>query len=80
MQTRRREDRDAVRLVRVRSSAVVARAREVLLAACLGSALDADHFLAAGSIRLSRATALAGRPWGHSLAMLILAVRGRMLW
>ncbi|CBJ32551.1 conserved unknown protein [Ectocarpus siliculosus] len=50
-----------------------AAALEVLFAACVGSALDLDHFLAAGSVRLSRATALAGRPWGHCVAALIVA-------
>lgn len=52
-----------------------AAARETFCAACLGSALDLDHFLAAGSLRLSRATGLAERPWGHSLAALVVAVR-----
>lgn len=52
-----------------------AAALEVLFAASVGSALDLDHFLAAGSVRLSRATALAGRPWGHCVAALIVAVR-----
>ncbi|CAM9693075.1 unnamed protein product [Ectocarpus sp. 12 AP-2014] len=50
-----------------------AAALEVLFAACVGSALDLDHFLAAGSVRLSRATALGGRPWGHCVAALIVA-------
>ncbi|CAM9877347.1 unnamed protein product, partial [Ectocarpus fasciculatus] len=50
-----------------------AAALEVLFAACVGSALDLDHFLAAGSLRLSRATGLAGRPWGHCVAALIVA-------
>lgn len=54
-----------------------AAALEVLFAACVGSALDLDHFLAAGSLRLSRATALAGRPWGHCVAALIVAVRSK---
>lgn len=48
---------------------------ESLLAACLGSALDVDHFLAAGSLRLSKASGLAQRPWGHSVAVLLAAVR-----
>lgn len=54
---------------------IEAGAWEVFLAACLGSALDLDHFLAAGSVRISRATALPGRPWGHSVAAFVLAVR-----
>lgn len=58
--------------VRRASAAVVA---EVVLAACAGSALDLDHFVAAGSLRLSRAMDLAGRPWGHCVAALVVAVR-----
>lgn len=50
--------------------------REILFVACVGSALDLDHFLAAGSLRLSRATSLGERPWGHSVVALFLAVRG----
>lgn len=48
---------------------------EVAFAACIGIALDLDHFLAAGSLRLSKATSLAGRPWGHCVAALVVAVR-----
>lgn len=53
--------------------------KEILLTACCGSMLDFDHFLAAGSLRLSRATGLAERPWGHCVAAVVLAVseRGR---
>lgn len=50
-------------------------AAEIFFAACVGSLLDLDHFLAAGSLRLSRATGLDGRPWGHSVAALVVAVR-----
>lgn len=48
---------------------------EIVFAAFVGSALDLDHFLAAGSLRLSRATGLPGRPWGHCVAALVVAVR-----
>lgn len=48
---------------------------EIVFAACVGSALDVDHFMAAGSLRLSKATGLAGRPWGHCVAALVAAVR-----
>ncbi|CAM9419998.1 unnamed protein product [Pylaiella littoralis] len=53
-------------------SASAAAVAEIVLAACVGSALDLDHFLAAGSLRLSRATGLAGRPWGHCVAALVV--------
>lgn len=50
--------------------------KEAFLTACLGSALDVDHFLAAGSLQLSEAAGLARKPWGHSIAALVSAVRG----
>ena len=50
-------------------------AREAFVAACVGSLLDFDHFLAAGSIRLSQATGLSSRPWCHSVMALFVAVR-----
>lgn len=53
---------------------------EVVFAACVGSALDLDHFVAAGSLRLSRATGLAERPWGHCVAALVVAVREERSW
>ncbi|CAN0491457.1 unnamed protein product, partial [Scytosiphon promiscuus] len=46
---------------------------EALVAACVGSLLDLDHFLAAGSIRLSQATGLSNRPWCHSVVALFVA-------
>lgn len=47
--------------------------KEAFLTACLGSALDVDHFLAAGSLQLSEAAGLARKPWGHSIAALVSA-------
>lgn len=48
--------------------------REIIFTACCGSVLDFDHFLAAGSLKLSSATRLANRPWGHCVAAVVLAV------
>lgn len=48
--------------------------REIIFTACCGSVLDFDHFLAAGSLKLSSATRLANRPWGHCMAAVVLAV------
>lgn len=53
--------------------------KEMIFAGCFGSALDVDHFLAAGSLRLSRAIRVSGRPWGHSVAALLAMVR-RLRW
>ncbi|CAM9617294.1 unnamed protein product [Laminaria digitata] len=47
--------------------------REAFIAACIGSLLDVDHFLAAGSFRLSQATGLSNRPWCHSVVALFVA-------
>ncbi|CAM9582329.1 unnamed protein product, partial [Discosporangium mesarthrocarpum] len=47
---------------------------ELFLAGCLGSFVDLDHFVAAGSLRLSQALGLAARPWGHSILALFLGV------
>lgn len=68
---------DATESVPIRGwdSRMGADAMESFLAACLGSALDVDHFLAAGSLRLSKARGLTQRSWGHSIAVLLLAVR-----
>lgn len=54
--------------------------REAFIAACIGSLLDVDHFLAAGSIRLSQATGLSNRPWCHSVVALFVAVRNEVVW
>ena len=42
-------------------------ALELILALMIGSLLDADHFLAAGSPYLKAATNLQSRPFGHNL-------------
>jgi len=41
--------------------------RELIAAFTVGSWLDLDHFLAAGSLRLQDATRLSHRPFGHAL-------------
>jgi hypothetical protein len=46
----------------------------VCWAAALGAALDADHFLAARSLRLRDALSLPARPPGHALAFVAAAV------
>ena len=45
---------------------------QACLCGALASALDADHFLAAGSTQLADATKLGSRPWGHA-ALFVLA-------
>ncbi|CAM9177685.1 unnamed protein product [Scytosiphon promiscuus] len=56
-------------------SSVPAVVVEVVFTAGVGSLLDLDHFFAAGSLRLSKATGLAGRPWGHCvMALFVLAL------
>ena len=42
-------------------------ASELLSALMIGSLLDADHFIAAGSLSLKAATSLHSRPFGHNL-------------
>ncbi|CAM9377038.1 unnamed protein product, partial [Phaeothamnion confervicola] len=42
--------------------------KQLIAATLLGSALDVDHFLAAGSVRLSDASSLQHRPFGHCVA------------
>lgn len=59
----------------VRSSSAPGMAAEIVFAACMGSLLDLDHFFAAGSLRLSNATGLVGRPWGHCVMALFVVVR-----
>ena len=51
-------------------------ATSALASLCCGLAsvaLDGDHFLAAGSLRLSAALSLPGRPFGHSLLFVLAA-------
>jgi hypothetical protein len=43
------------------------RNKDVLLALLCGSAVDIDHFIAAGSASIAAATSLPLRPWGHAL-------------
>lgn len=45
---------------------------EVLLSMLVGSAVDVDHFLAAGSASLQAATHLSSRPWGHAVLCCII--------
>ena len=40
---------------------------DLFLSLFFGSAVDADHFIAAGALSLSAATHLESRPWGHCL-------------
>jgi len=48
------------------------RVRYALLAFVGGSALDADHFIAAGSLNLHTIETLSGRPATHSLGFIVL--------
>jgi hypothetical protein len=43
------------------------RNKDVILAFLCGSAVDIDHFIAAGSASIAAATSLPSRPWGHAL-------------
>lgn len=45
--------------------------RDTLAAAIVGSAVDLDHFVAAGSLSLRAATRLQSRPWLHSVLAVI---------
>lgn len=48
---------------------------ELLLSLFFGSAVDIDHFLAAGSASLHAATNLQSRPWGHAfLTCMIVSI------
>lgn len=51
---------------------------EVMLSMLIGSAVDVDHFIAAGSPSLAAATHLPSRPWGHSV--LVCAVFALAAW
>lgn len=44
--------------------------RDLFLAAVMSSAVDLDHFIAAGSLSLAKATHLQKRPFGHSVLVL----------
>ena len=44
--------------------------------AAAGVAVDADHFLAAGSLSLDAATSLPSRPWGHAVSVWAGVVAG----
>ena len=54
--------------------------RQLVLSAAVGAAVDADHFLSAGSLSLEKATSLPQRPLTHSLTfalavLLMLLIR-----
>lgn len=51
---------------------------ETVLSMLIGSAVDIDHFVAAGSISLTAATHLPTRPWGH--AVLSCVVVTLLVW
>ena len=48
---------------------------EIFVALCIGSLVDADHFIAAGwSTSLAKATSLPSRPFAHSVTFIFLVV------
>lgn len=47
---------------------------ELLIAFLFASALDVDHFIAAGTLRLSAATSLTARPYNHAITVVIVEV------
>jgi hypothetical protein len=66
--------------LRGRVGDIIRRYWELLLSLICGSAVDVDHFLAAGSLTLSGATSLSTRPFGHCLMVgAVISVAAGML-
>jgi len=64
---------ETVTVARPAGPSVMSISADILLSCIIGSALDIDHFITAGSLSLHDATNLSYRPLGHSVLFLVLS-------